>query len=881
MMKWFNILRARLRALFRRESILQDIEEELRVHVDMETETNIKRGMAPDEARAAALKSFGALVRNTELGYDIRGGGWLEAVWQDLRYGARMLRKSPGFTSLAVLALALGIGANTAVFSVVNAVLLRPLDYRAAHRIVTLSTAGREDASRASYVSAPDFHDWHDQSRSFDAMAYYKAEETAVMVGSVADYAYVARVSAEFFRVFEADPVAGRFFTSEEMKEGSGGAALLSNAHWQSRFGGRSDAVGQPIRVFGKTLTVVGILPPGFQFPDKTEIWIPTNTIVPDAEGRAGLNRQVVGLLKEGVSLEQAQSEMGLIAARLEQQYPKSNEGRTVAVVQLRDDLVRNVRLTLYLLQGTVSLVLLIACANITTLLLAKATARTREIAIRASMGASRGRIVRQLITENLLLAMLGGGVGVLLAFSGSAALVALAPANVPRLADTGIDGRVIGLTFGVSVFASLIFGLAPAIYASRVDLNEALKHGAARAGAGGRVSQIRRALVVAEIAFSVFLLTGAGLLIRSFITLNNVALGFQPENVLVADTSVQAASNLESQRRATLVYKRVLAEIRSMPGVSAAGAMLVTPGRRGPGGTFWGDFLVSDTERKAPSAGFSVITPGTFAALGIMQQRGRDFDDRDTYDAPFTVIVNEALAHLAFPGQDPLGRIIFCGLDDAKRPLRIVGVVGDFRQYGPASEPVPEIYLPYEQHPNNATALKLLIRTPIDQQSLYGTLRQRLRERAPDIPVKFTTMDALLHENLAAPRFRTLLLAIFAGLAVSLAMAGVYGVLAYLVAQRTKEIGLRMALGANQGDVLWLVVRQGVELAAIGLTIGLAGSFLAARVLEGVLYDVKPTDPITYAVVAGFLALATLAACYVPARRAMKVDPMIALRCD
>jgi predicted permease len=700
-------------------------------------------------------------------------------------------------------------------------------------------------------------------------------------VGSVADYANVARVSAEFFRVFEVGPLAGRSFTSEETKAGSGGAALLSHAYWQSRFSGRSDALGQTIHVFGKTLTVVGILPPGFQFPDKTEIWVPTNTIVPDAEGRAGLNRQVVGLLKEGVSLEQAQSEMGLIAARLEQRYPKSNEGRTVAVVQLRDDLVRNVRMTLYLLQGTVGLVLLIACANVATLLLAKATARTREIAIRASIGASRGRIVRQLITESLLLAMLGGGAGVMLAFSGSAALVALAPADIPRLAQTGIDGRVLGFTFVVSVFASLIFGLVPAIYASRVDLNEALKQGAPRAGASGRVSQIRRSLVVAEIAFSVFLLTGAGLLIRSFIALSNVALGFRPENVLVADTSVQAASNLESQRRATLVYKRLLAEIRSMPGVSAAGAMLVTPGRRGPSGTFWGDFLPGDTERKAPSAGFSIITPGTFAALGIPQQHGRDFDDRDTYDATFTVIINEALARLAFPGQAPLGRAIFCGLDDAKRPLKIVGVVGDFRQYGPASEPVPEIYLPYEQHPNNATALKLLIRTATDQRTLYGTLRQRLRERAPDIPVKFTTMEALLSENLAAPRFRTLLLAIFAGLAVSLAMAGVYGVLAYLVAQRAKELGLRMALGANQGDVLRLVVRQGVELAAIGLTIGLAGSFLASWVLEGVLYDVKPTDPMTYAAVAGFLGLSTLAASYVPARRATKIDPMTVLKSE
>jgi putative ABC transport system permease protein len=877
MMDKLSQLWRRLLFHLRRDRFDRELEEEMRFHLEMKAGENLAAGTSLEEAQYAAKRQFGNQTLLQEVSREMWSLRFLETLAQDLRYALRMLRKNPGFALLAILVMALGIGANTAVFSIVNAVLLRPLAYPTTDRIVTLSTSDRKDASRTSYVSAPDFRDWHDQSRSFVAMAYYRAGETAVVVGSIADYANVARVSTEFFRVFDVGPLVGRSFTSEETKAGSGGAALLSNAYWQSRFGGRSDALGQTIQVFGKTLTVVGILPPGFQFPEKTEIWIPTNTIVPDAEGRSGLNRLVVGLLREGVSREQAQSEMSLIAARLEQQYPKSNEGRTVAIFQLHDDLVRNVRSTLYLLQGTVGLVLLIACANVATLLLAKATARTREIVLRASLGASRGRIVRQLITESLLLAILGGGAGVLLAFSGSAALVALAPADVPRLADTGIDGRVLGFTFGISVFASLIFGLLPAIYASRVDLNEALKQGAARAGAGHRASQIRRGLVVAEIAFSVFLLTGAGLLIRSFIALHNVALGFSPENVLVADTSIQAESNLESRRRATLVYKNLLTEIRSLPGVSASGAMAVTPGNRGARGTVWGDFLPADTERKAPSAGFSVITPGTFAALGIPQRSGRDFDDRDTYDAAFTVIINETLAQLAFPGQDPLGRTIFCGLDDPKRPLRIIGVVGDFRQYGPASEPIPEIYLAYEQHPGNATALKLVIRNTADQRSLYGLLRHRLQEQ--NIPVKFATMEALLSDNMAAPRFRTLLLAIFACLAVSLAMAGVYGLLAYLVAQRANEIGLRMALGANQGDVLRLVVRQGVELAVIGVIIGLAGSFAAARVLAGILYDVKPTDPMTYAAVAGFLGLATLAASYIPARRATKIDPMIALR--
>ena len=578
-----------------------------------------------------------------------------------------------------------------------------------ADRIVTLSTAANHDRNQTSYVSAPDFHDWHDRARSFEAMAYYRGGETAVTLGSFADYANVSSVSPEFFHVFAVEPLAGRPFTRDETAPGSGGAILLSDAYRQSRFGASRDALGQTIRVYGKTLTVVGILPAGFQFPDKTDIWVPTDTIVHDGETRGGLNRQVVALLKRGVGVEQAQGEMESIAARLAQEYPASDEGRTIAVVQLRDDLVRNVRLTLYLLLGTVGLVLLIACANVATLLLGKAAARTREVAIRASMGAGRGRIVRQLITESLLLAMLAGGAGLMLAYGGSAAQVSLAPADVPRLAGAGIDGRVLAFTFGASILASLIFGLVPAIYASRIDLNEALKQ-AGRAGIGGGATGIRRGLVIAEVAFSVLLLTGSGLLIRSFVALNRVTLGFRPENVLIADTSVQTASGLQGWRRATSFYKRVLPEVRRIPGVRATGAMLAPPGSHGPRGSVWGDFVPAD--KQAPFAGYAVIAPGTFAALSVPQLRGRDFDDRDSYDATFTVIVNQAFVRQAFPSQDPLGHAIFCGLDDSKHPLIIVGVVGDFRQYGPATEPLPEIYLPYEQHPNNATSLKLIVRT-------------------------------------------------------------------------------------------------------------------------------------------------------------------------
>ena len=796
----------------------------------------------------------------------------------DLKFALRSLQKNPGFTVLAILVMALGIGANTAVFSVVNTVLLKPLAYRDPDRIVTVSSLWKKSGAHGQ-ASAPDFHDWHDQSTAFSAMAYYANWETAVKAGAAAEYTGVATVTPEFFRVFSVEPVAGRLFTPEEQKPGGGGAVIISQSYWQSHFGAHPGALGQTIRMFDKTFTITGILPAGFHFPDKSDIWFPANTVFPETTSRSGHNYLVVARLKPDLTLEQAQAQMTSIGARLERQYPPSNQGKNVLVTRMRDEMVGDVRLTLYLLLGAVGVVLLIACANMANLLLAKATARTREIAIRAAVGASRGRIVRQLITESVALAVLSGIAGLLLAIWGSSALVSLAPSNVPRLAETGIDGWVLAFTLGVSVVASLLFGLAPALQASRVDLNDALKQGAARAVVGGAAGRMRSALVVAEIALSVMLLAGAGLLIKSFVALNNVALGFRPEHVLVMETSVPAA-DVEGARRSTRFYKSLLQDIAALPGVSAAGATRVPPGRVASNGGYWIDHLPSFEAMTvaAPQAVFSVVAPGAFAVLGIPLKRGRDFNDADVYDVPFTAVINEALARRAFPNQDPLGRVIFCGFD-SPNPMKIVGVVGDIRQYGPGREPSAEIYMPYEQHPRGATALNILVRTTSDTGALSQALQRKIRERSPDVPVKFTTMEASLSENVAAPRFRTLLLGIFAGLAVCLAMAGVYGVMAYVVSQRSNEIGLRMALGASSGDALRLVLRQAARLTAIGLALGLLGAAAATRLLASLLFQVKPTDPLTYAGVIVLLALVSLAASYIPARRAAHVDPLVALR--
>ena len=796
----------------------------------------------------------------------------------DLKFALRSLRKNPGFTLLAVVVMALGIGANTAVFSVVNAVLLKPLAYRDPDRIVTLSSLWRKSGERGQ-VSAPDFHDWHDQSTAFAAMADYDGDSISVLAGASAEYAHVAEVAPEFFQVFDVEPVVGRLFSPEEQKPGSAGAVVIGYSYWQSHFGSNANALGQAVRLLGKSFRIAGVLPPRFHFPNGTDIWLPKGVVFPETESRSAHNYLVVGRLKPGASLEQAQAQMTAIGARLERQYKDSNTGKSVAVTRMRDDMVGNVRVTLYLLLGAVAMVLLIACANVANLLLTKAAARSREIAIRAAVGASRGRIVRQLIVESAVLAAIAGAAGLLLAKWGSDALVALAPGNVPRLAESGIDGWVLAFTLGISVAASLLFGLAPALQISRVDLNEALKRGATRAVVGGKAGRMRGALVVVEVALSVVLLASAGLLIRSFAALHNVALGFRPEHVLVMESSVPASDDLQSARRATRFYKELLADLATLPGVSAVGGTRNPPVTVFSEGSYFIDHVGKLTVN-TPQAVLSVVTPGALAALGIPLKRGRDFNEGDTYEAPFTAIINEALARKSFPGQDPLGRLIYCGLDSDKI-MKIVGVVGDVRQYGPAKEPWPEIVMPYEQHPRTATALDIVVRAAVPGGALWGPIQRKVRARSAEVPVKFTSVEDLLAENTAAPRFRTLLLGLFAGLAISLAMAGLYGVVAYTAGQRAGEIGLRMALGARTSDVLRLILRQGMALTAIGLAVGLIAAVAATRLVASMLFEVKASDPATYIAVAALIGVVSLAASYIPAARAARVDPAAALRQD
>jgi predicted permease len=877
MSRWLAQVRLAFRSVFRGERVDQELEDELRYHVQREIDERLNAGLAPEEARYAALRAMGAIAKSKEESRDMRRVNFVDDLLRDLVYAGRSLRRSPGFAALAVLIMALGIGANTAVFSVVNAVLLKPLAYRDPNRIVTLTnplTTGEVSSPLAvRLVAIPNFQDWHDQSSSFEAMGFYYSWEAPVLPASTAEYARITKTSPEFFRVFAIEPVIGRFFTTEEMKPGSDGALMISYAYWQSHFGGDPMVLGRTIRIYSTARPIVGVLPPGFSFPDKTDLWFPDTDNSAVFHSRDAQNHYVVGRLKPGILLEQTQTEMATIARRLEREYPQTNKNLTVAVTGMQDDLVGDVRLTLYLLLGAVSVVLLIACANTATLLLGKATARTREIAVRAALGASRRRIVRQLITESVLLSLIAGAAGLVLAYWGSTALIALAPSDLPRLTETSIDRGVLAFTLGVSMITSLLFGLVPALHASRIDVNDALKQSASRSVMGGGMVRMRGVLAVAEIALAVVLLSGAGLLIKSFVALHNVALGFRPENVLV-----MRATGPGSIRDTNLFFKDVLSQIAMVPGVVAAGATMTLPGHLGSTGPYYFDHLPERRDTTAPIAAHSIVAPGTFAALGIPLKSGRDFNDGDLRDRPFVAVINEALARKSLPGEDPIGRTIFCPFDSDKG-MTIIGVVDDVREGGPAHEPIPECYMPYRQHLYNNTSLSIVTRTVGDPTALEETERRLARERSPDVPVTFTTLESDASENVAVPRFRTLLFGIFAALAVGLAMAGVYGVMAYAVGQRSNEIGLRMALGASTGSVLRLILRQGLICASLGLALGLAAAVFGTRLLTSMLFQVQPNDPWVYLGVAALLGMVTLLASYVPARRAAKIDPLTALR--
>jgi putative ABC transport system permease protein len=804
-------------------------------------------------------------------------------IWQDIRYGWRMLWKSPGFTLIALLTVALGIGANTALFSVVNAVLLRPLPVAQPGALVNLwgtNPQGGEPRESASFLN---FADWRDQSHVFASVAAYTNTFATLTGHDTPEAIDGLSVSPELFQTLALQPIVGRAFTAQDT-QADNSPIVISQELWQRRFASRSDIVGQAITLDGQPRTVVGVLPAGFRFPfdavSGKDFWTPLdpNDELNVKRGVGYLN--VIARLKPGVTLQQAQAELDTIAHRLAEQYPEHNTGRGVQLVSTYEEVVGGVRTALLVLLGAVGFVLLIACANVANLLLARATRRQREIAVRSALGATRWRVVRQLLTESLLLSLAGGVGGLLLALWGVDVLRSALPEDVPRVREIALDGRVLAFTLGVAVVTGLIFGLAPALAATRLDVNEALKESGRDAG-GWRRNRVRSFLVVAEVALSLVLLVGAGLLLKSFVRLREINPGFKPEPVLTYSVALPTAQ-YGTPAEQTRFFQQLLTQTASAPGVNATGAIFPLPFS---GDNARGNFEIEGqpaNQGDAPSALSYIISPDYLRALDIPLRKGRGFSERDTASAPRVVLINETLARRYFAGTDPIGRhLVVSSIADLDKPAtcEIVGVVGDVKHDGLDAEPEAEYYLPYQQ--STLPFMTLVVRGMNDKPTaLAANARAAVAQLDKDLPLTdVKPMSDWLAASVAPRRFNMLLLGGFALLALCLATVGIYGVMAYAVAQRTHEIGIRIALGAQARDVLRLVVGQGMLLTLIGLGVGLAGAFALTRVLATLLFNVKPTDPLVFAGVTLLLALVALVACYIPARRATRVDPMIALR--
>ena len=806
----------------------------------------------------------------------------MDTLVQDLRYAVRSLFRQPSFALTAILTLALGIGASTAIFCVLYAVILRPLPFEEPERIVTIQNDRPQGGGRSLNVSAPDFHDWKAQSGSFEAMGYYSLGERSATIGERAEYVMAFRVSPGFFETFRAGPAQGRLFNEQEQQPGGPLATVITDAFWRRQFNADPGAIGAQLRFDDRTFTIVGVLGPEMRVPADADFYYPAAT-EPEAP-RSAHNYRAIGRLRDGVTLAQARSEMTSIATRLAEVYPKSNEGKLIAIVPLHEVLVGSVEQTLWVLFGAVGVVLVIACANVANLLLARSSIRAREMVMRAALGASRARLLQQLLTESAVLAVAAALLGTWLAQLGTVGLLALAPASIPRIADVQVDTTALGFALVVALLASVLFGLAPALQVSRVQLVAGIRQGGKGSSIGGRTGLARSAFVVAEIALAVVLVTGAALLGRSLAAMTAVDMGFDPRRLLVLQTAVPVET-IDDAPRAARFYRELLEDVGTLPGVASVSAVRGLPGRASSQGAYGVEggpnFRDSRGLAALPQALFNVVAPDYFRTLRVPIRRGRDFTDGDGRGAPLVAVVNESFVRATFPDQDPLGRRIQAGLDTLEF-MTIVGVVADIHSEGPTAPVQPEIFMPYQQHPGPAATLNIVARVETGDPLAVGeTIRGRVARLNSDVPVRATTMESTLATAVETPWFRTALIVVFASVALVLALAGIYGLMTYTVTQRVPELGVRIALGASPGNILRLVLGQAALLAGIGLVLGIGLSLAAGRLLEGLLFGVAPREPWVFASVAVLVALAALAACYLPGRRAVAVDPIIALRAE
>ncbi len=800
----------------------------------------------------------------------------MDTLLKDITYGLRSLWKRPGFTAVAVITLALGIGGNSAIFSVVNAVLLRPLPYPESERLVQFDGVNPHAGITQSNMSVPDFADWQSQNQVFEQMAGFVTGGSLLVSGDETERVRATGVTGDFFTLLGVSAAQGRALQPDDARKGNDSGVVLSYGLWQRRFGADPNIVGSKVKVSGEDGIVVGVMPKGFDYPERSELWVPF-PLDPVAERRDNRYLNVITRLKPGVPIVQAQAQMDAINQRLAQSYVETNSGWTVQLTGLQERMVGAMRSSLLVLLGAVAFVLLIACANVANLLLARATVRQKEIAVRAALGASRFRIIRQLLTESLLLSLIGGGVGLLLSLWLTKLLIALSPPNSPRFDEIRPDARVLAFTLGLTVITGLVFGLVPALQAARVDLNERLKEAGRGAGSASH-NRLRSLMMVSEIALSFMLLVGAGLLIKSFMHLRDVSPGFNPANVLSVRVAIPSAKYGQGEPR-TQILRQLEERIESVPGVQSAGAILSLPLG---GDTFnVGRSYIREgrpaTPEESANASYLVATPNYFQTLNIPLLGGRRFTDQDTEQTTKVVVVNESMARKLWPGESPVGKRITIWRDE-KFPREIVGVVGDTRG-SLDTEAESQMYVPYSQDAN-WTGMSLVIRTNTEPTSLVAGVRNEIRSVDKGIPLfNVKTMDDVLAISVGPRRTPMLLLTAFAGVALLLAMIGIYGVTSYHVTQRTQEIGIRMALGAQMRDVLKLILKGGMLLALVGIAVGLAGAFALTRLLDSLLFGVKPTDVVTFILVSVCLLGTALLACYLPARKATKVDPLKALR--
>jgi putative ABC transport system permease protein len=803
--------------------------------------------------------------------------------WQDFRYALRALSSNPGFTAVTILTLALGIGANTAIFSVINAVLLRPLPFRAPNQLCIITE--RLPSVPVVGPSYENFQDFRDRAKSFSAMSATRITTLTLTGSSEPERLPAQMTSASMFPLLGVSARLGRTFAAEEDRAGGPQVVVLGYGFWRRHFAGAEDVLGKSLILDNKSYTIIGVLPADYQLLVPADVYVPfepwAKTLPDDRNWHPGIT--AVGRLRDGAAIADAQSEMKIIAANLAQEYPTFDTDMGADVTSMRDRLVSNIRPALLVMLAAVGLVLLIACGNIANLLLARATARRQEIAVRSAMGASRARIVRQLLTESGLLALVGTGIGVFFAWASMSWLLRLAGTAVPNVSPVTLDSRVLLFAAGLAVLAGLLFGLAPAWQTSRVDLRDVLNE-AARGSTGGRHRRyVRSVLIVGEVALALMLLVGAGLLLRSFERLSSQLPGFQPENLLVADLPLSTNAYAKSTDRMTF-FDRALEKLRATPGVKSAGGATTLPV------TGTGSAIHFNIEGRAPKSphdyviiGYRPVTSGYLETLGVPLIRGRFIAASDTDTAPYVAVINEAAVRQYFPDADPIGKRIQLGAipDNTVPWMEVVGIVGDLKQ-DLAGEPKAEMYVPVRQGDSllPVFTLSVVLRTERDPLSEASALRSVVRDINPDQPVvRVRTMQENISGSVSEPRFRATLLAIFAGTAFVLAIVGLYGLMVYSVTQRVPEIGIRMTLGADRRSVFRMVISQGLRLAMYGVLIGVAGSLALGRVLSGFLYGVSPTDPVTIVGVAALLMVVALVASYLPARRAVRVDPIVALR--